>query len=93
MFAQKYGPWALIAAAPEGVGACFARQLAARGLNLALIARKPQPLEEVAGAAVSEPDEAAQGGWIVGARNREWAKALVRMDRKAAGEELSNYSN
>jgi short-subunit dehydrogenase len=48
MFVQKYGPWALIAGGSEGVGACFARKLAERGLNLVLLARKPEPLEEVA---------------------------------------------
>ncbi len=48
MFAQQYGPWALIAGGSEGVGASFARKLAARGLNLVLLARKPGPLEQVA---------------------------------------------
>ena len=43
-----YGPWAVIAGGSEGVGASFARQLAEAGLNLVLIARKPEPLEEVA---------------------------------------------
>ena len=41
----KYGPWAVIAGGSEGVGAEFARQLAAEGFNLVLIARKPDPLE------------------------------------------------
>src|SRR5271166_4984419 len=44
MFAEKYGPWAVIAGASEGIGAGFARQ----GVNVVLLARKPQPLEEVA---------------------------------------------
>jgi uncharacterized protein len=48
MFAEQYGPWALIAGGSEGVGASFARKLAAQGLNLVLLARKPEPLEEVA---------------------------------------------
>src|ERR1700722_19604345 len=48
MFAEQYGPWALIAGGSEGVGASFARKLAAKGLNLVLLARKPGPLEEVA---------------------------------------------
>ena len=33
-FAQKYGPWAVIAGASEGVGASLADQLAERGLDL-----------------------------------------------------------
>lgn len=44
-FAEQYGPWALIAGASEGTGASFARQLAGRGLNLILIARRQEPLE------------------------------------------------
>lgn len=49
-FAARYGPWAVIAGGSEGVGASFAHQLAARGLNLVLLARKPGPLEETAAA-------------------------------------------
>jgi len=43
-FRERYGPWALIAGASEGIGAEFAAQLAARGLNLVLIARREEPL-------------------------------------------------
>lgn len=43
-----YGPWAVIAGGSEGVGAEFARQLAAAGLKLVLIARKPEPLDSTA---------------------------------------------
>lgn len=45
---QRYGPWAVIAGGSEGVGASFAHQLAAAGINLVLIARKPGPLEATA---------------------------------------------
>lgn len=45
---SKYGPWAVVAGGSEGVGAEFARQLAAAGINLVLIARKPDPLAETA---------------------------------------------
>ncbi len=48
---QTYGPWAVVAGGSEGVGASFADLLAAAGLNLLLIARKPGPLEETAEAA------------------------------------------
>jgi short-subunit dehydrogenase len=47
-FAQKYGRWAVIAGASEGVGASLADQLAERGLDLVLIARNGALLEEVA---------------------------------------------
>lgn len=45
---SKYGPWAVVAGGSEGVGAEFARQLATAGINLVLIARKPDPLAETA---------------------------------------------
>jgi short-subunit dehydrogenase len=47
-FAQKYGRWAVIAGASEGIGASLADQLAARGLDLVLIARNGPLLDEVA---------------------------------------------
>lgn len=43
----KYGPWAVIAGGSEGIGAAFAQRLAESGINLVLLARKPEPLEEV----------------------------------------------
>lgn len=51
VFARKYGRWAVVAGASEGIGACLADQLAARGLNLVLIARNESLLDEVAAGA------------------------------------------
>jgi short-subunit dehydrogenase len=48
MDSTRYGPWCLIAGGSEGLGAAFARTLAASGINLVLVARKPGPLAEIA---------------------------------------------
>lgn len=47
-FAERYGPWALIAGASEGTGAAFARQVAAQGVRPILVARREEPLRELA---------------------------------------------
>ena len=47
-FTTQYGPWALIAGASVGLGAEFADQLAARKLNLILVARRAEVLDELA---------------------------------------------
>jgi uncharacterized protein len=47
-FLTQYGLWALVIGGSEGIGSAFARKLAERGLNLVLVARKPEPLEETA---------------------------------------------
>ena len=47
-FAPTYGPWALIAGGSAGIGAAFADEIARRGVNLLLVARRPEPLDEIA---------------------------------------------
>ncbi|CRZ17367.1 SDR family NAD(P)-dependent oxidoreductase [Mycolicibacterium neworleansense] len=47
-FAEKYGPWALVAGASDGVGSAMSEELARRGLNVVLLARRKAVLEDVA---------------------------------------------
>ncbi len=45
---ERYGAWAIIAGGSEGIGRAFAERLAARGLNLILLARSTDKLADAA---------------------------------------------
>ena len=47
-FKEKYGNWALVIGATSGIGEELANQLAAKGLNVMLAARKEKELVEKA---------------------------------------------
>jgi short-subunit dehydrogenase len=48
IFKARYGSWGIVAGASEGIGATYAEELAARGLNLILIARRAELLRSLA---------------------------------------------
>lgn len=52
-FKTKYGPWALISGASAGLGEEYARQLAAKGMNVVLVARREDRLQAL-GKALSD---------------------------------------
>eukprot|EP00599_Poterioochromonas_sp_BG-1_P007740 CAMPEP_0173143440 /NCGR_PEP_ID=MMETSP1105-20130129/6667_1 /TAXON_ID=2985 /ORGANISM="Ochromonas sp., Strain BG-1" /LENGTH=316 /DNA_ID=CAMNT_0014056987 /DNA_START=92 /DNA_END=1042 /DNA_ORIENTATION=- len=43
---KKYGQWAVVTGATDGIGKAFAFELARQGLNIILISRNPQKLQE-----------------------------------------------
>ncbi|XP_071440205.1 hydroxysteroid dehydrogenase-like protein 1 [Hetaerina americana] len=46
--AVKYGKWAVITGSTDGIGKSYAQELARRGLNVFLISRNPEKLNQVA---------------------------------------------
>ncbi len=45
---KKYGPWAVITGASDGIGKAFAEELAARQMNVVLVARRKPQLDSLA---------------------------------------------
>lgn len=53
-FKEKYGPWALITGASSGIGVEYAQQIAGKGLNIILVARRIELMEQLAAELVSK---------------------------------------
>jgi short-subunit dehydrogenase len=47
-FRSTYGPWAVVAGASDGTGEAFAQELAQRGVNVVLVARRRALLDDIA---------------------------------------------
>ncbi len=47
-FRDRYGPWAIVAGASDGIGAAFASSAAARGCNVVLVSRSEEKLRGTA---------------------------------------------
>ena len=45
---KKYGEWAVVTGATDGIGKAYSEQLAERGMNVVLVSRTLSKLEEVA---------------------------------------------
>src|SRR6202162_3404697 len=70
----QFGPWALVTGASSGIGKEFARQIAASGINVVLVARRDALLSELGRAIAQEFDvqyralamDLSQEGFIAG---------------------------
>tara|TARA_R110001606_G_scaffold354799_4_gene505528 strand:+ start:2821 stop:3645 length:825 start_codon:yes stop_codon:yes gene_type:complete len=86
-FHAKYGPWAVIAGASEGTGECYARELAAMGINLVLVSRRLPALE-----ALGEKLKAAHGiEYRAVAQNLTERNAGLRIVEAADGLDVGLY--
>jgi hypothetical protein len=71
---ERFGPWALVTGASSGIGKEFARQIAASGINVVLVARREALLAELGRAISHEFDvqyravamDLSQEGFIAG---------------------------
>ena len=71
---KRFGPWALVTGASSGIGREFARQIAASGINVVLVARRDALLSELGRAISQEFDvqyralamDLSQEGFIAG---------------------------
>jgi short-subunit dehydrogenase len=65
---QKYGPWAVVTGASDGIGKAIAQELSAAGFSLCLVARRRDLLEQIAsefpsGARIITADLSQTAGW------------------------------
>src|SRR6202008_1441507 len=71
---KRFGPWAVVTGASSGIGKEFARQIAASGINVVLVARRDALLAELGRAISQEFDvqyralamDLSQEGFIAG---------------------------
>lgn len=83
-FRARYGPWALVAGGSDGLGAAFAERIAALGLNLVLVARRRERLEETAAAVRSRHPVEVRAV----ALDLSGAGFLAALERETAGIEI-----
>jgi short-subunit dehydrogenase len=66
-FAERYGPWAVVTGAAQGVGLAFAEAVLARGVAVVLVDRAPEVVavaEGLAGETRAVVADLAEPGWL-----------------------------
>jgi short-subunit dehydrogenase len=88
-FRERYGPWAIVAGASEGVGRSFARAIAAHGVPSLLIANDG-PLEEAAAEIRSEFGVECRTAWIDLAKPEAFAEIAAAAGATEIGLYVAN---
>ncbi|MBL1277524.1 MAG: SDR family NAD(P)-dependent oxidoreductase [Ectothiorhodospiraceae bacterium] len=52
-FVDQYGPWCVVTGASSGMGSCYAKEFASKGLNLVIVARRENQLKALASSITS----------------------------------------
>ena len=47
-YKQKYGEWAVVTGCTQGIGKCYAEEMAKKGLNVVLVSRSKSKLDPLA---------------------------------------------
>jgi short-subunit dehydrogenase len=89
-FADRYGPWAVIAGASEGVGRSFARRIAREGVPSVLIARRAGPLRALAEEISAESGVACVSAQVDLAAADAMAQIRQAVDGRDVGLFVSN---
>ncbi len=79
IFAERYGPWAVVTGASAGIGKACALELARRGLSLVLVARREPELRALADALRNEGADAR-----VVATDLATAEGVAQVERATA---------
>lgn len=77
---DRYGPWAIVAGATDGIGLAFAEELARSGVNLLLAARRRGRLEELAARLAAESGVETRAV-SVDLQSDEGVRALIEASR------------
>ena len=72
---DRFGPWALVTGASSGIGKEFARQIAAAGINVVLVARRDALLAEL-GRAISQESGVQYRAWLWTSRKTDSSRDL-----------------
>lgn len=88
-FKARYGPWAIVAGASEGTGRSFARGIAARGVNVLMLANGG-PLEEEAAAVARDFGAEAIPGFVDLARAEAFDQIVAVVGSREIGLYVSN---